>query len=661
MAPTASAPAMPSLYQPSSILPSQQMMPSQAQNNVRAHPPHAQGEGSAVLCLFPMNGTFERKTITVPSFPEVLRIGRQTNAKTVPTHANGYFDSKVLSRQHAEVWADKQGKIWIRDVKSSNGTFVNGERLSRENYDSDPHQLREQDILELGIDIVSEDQKSIVHHKVAARVEHAGFWGSDTRLLELSYGDVGDSSAGSSPMAPSPGVRGRAGSHGSAANMGRFGAGPAPFGGGNAAAMAQQRHLNFWLTPVTIEQIVKKLTSELRTAKQQSFHLYHSGELFDTLLTQGMVKDGGRLLSLEEPANLPGSGLLVTTDVRTHFHDPPAPPPQQPLPEKPGTAAAAAAAAAAARDEASFSAPPPSLRRTETERPPVSAGSSSPSKAQTASQLVSVVEALATARCKIDKQAGRVSTLEQLLHEEKTARSRAEARAQQLEKLTREADTTGATLAGSASPQSGASNDVTAPSARGDPKGSEPADGSSARVQERLEALMAEMNEMRRMMESYKRRAEIAEEDSRNTRKTLAEMVNQIRRDAAQRESEKAGAGHADPPSSVRADDGDPDASTLILSSSGMNNQLLGPRPTASHHGWIPPSRSLLWRKAVSPAEDVSGSAAKAAASPPGALARMRSPQDHFVQSAPYASILGVVALGVGLMAYLNGWQKMER
>lgn len=35
-----------------------------------------------------------------------VKIGRQTNAKTVPGERNGYFDSKVLSRTHAEVWEE---------------------------------------------------------------------------------------------------------------------------------------------------------------------------------------------------------------------------------------------------------------------------------------------------------------------------------------------------------------------------------------------------------------------------------------------------------------------------------------------------------------------------------------------------------------------------
>lgn len=129
-----------------------------------------------------MNGTFERKTITVPFYPEVIRIGRQTNDTNIPTPLNGYFESKVMSRVHDEVWADRSGKIWIRDTESSNGTFVNGQRLSPANEESDPHELCEQDKLELGIDIIGDDQKTIVHHKTAAFVERAGFLGAVSHL-----------------------------------------------------------------------------------------------------------------------------------------------------------------------------------------------------------------------------------------------------------------------------------------------------------------------------------------------------------------------------------------------------------------------------------------------------------------------------------------------
>ncbi|KAJ8497194.1 hypothetical protein ONZ45_g12159 [Pleurotus djamor] len=119
------------------------------------------------LYLYPLNDSFVPKHISLVGNQRV-KIGRQTNAKTVPGERNGYFDSKVLSRQHAEIW-EEGGKIYIKDVKSSNGTFINGERLSPEGMESDPWDLKSDDIVEFGIDIVGDDNK-ILHYKVAARV-----------------------------------------------------------------------------------------------------------------------------------------------------------------------------------------------------------------------------------------------------------------------------------------------------------------------------------------------------------------------------------------------------------------------------------------------------------------------------------------------------------
>ena len=220
-------------------------------------------EQAAVLALLPMNGTFERKQINVPFFPDVLRVGRQTNAKTVPTPSNGFFDSKVLSRQHAELWAERNGKVWIRDVKSSNGTFVNGQRLSAENQNSDPHELRQHDTLELGIDIVSEDQKTIVHHKVSAKVEFVGLPGNTNNVMDLNFGDLDPSHGGSllpSPMS-APMVHSRSRPGGA---MGGLRPSPASsVVGGGFANVAQQRQFNFWGAPLNIEQLVKTLSVRL--------------------------------------------------------------------------------------------------------------------------------------------------------------------------------------------------------------------------------------------------------------------------------------------------------------------------------------------------------------------------------------------------------------
>lgn len=259
---------MSTMHQPSPVVPSTNRPQSQSQQNAgRIEATSNPSEPPAILSLLPMTGTFERKHINVPYFPEALKIGRQTNAKTVPTATNGYFDSKVLSRQHAEVWADRNGKIWIRDVKSSNGTFVNGVRLSPENRDSEPHELRENDTLELGIDIVSEDQKSIVHHKVSAKVEHAGIYGNVSNMLDLNFADI-DVSSGNGLMGSTGGqhmsqLRGRAGMQGTIGINGRI-SNPKHIMGGNTNSVGVPRQMNHWMNPVTIEQVVKKLTVRQR-------------------------------------------------------------------------------------------------------------------------------------------------------------------------------------------------------------------------------------------------------------------------------------------------------------------------------------------------------------------------------------------------------------
>lgn len=260
---TSAATSMTSTSQSTSVLPSQHTLQTSTQQNVTRQAGSPANEGNPVLYLLSMNGTFERKTITVPFYPDVLRIGRQTNIKTVPTPSNGFFDSKVLSRQHAEIWGDRNGKVWIRDVRSSNGTFVNGARLSPENRDSEPHELQSQDHLELGIDIVSEDQKTVVHHKVAAKVEHAGFLGAPTNILDMSFGDLDP--ANGALMLPSQNnmqPRGRTASQGSVGSSGRMGP-PGSIAITNIT-MGQQRPMNFWLTPVTTEQIVKRLSASYR-------------------------------------------------------------------------------------------------------------------------------------------------------------------------------------------------------------------------------------------------------------------------------------------------------------------------------------------------------------------------------------------------------------
>ncbi|KAJ3057270.1 hypothetical protein HK097_009929 [Rhizophlyctis rosea] len=62
------------------------------------------------------------------------------------------FRSKVVSRTHAELWAETDGQIYFRDVGSSSGTFLNRLRLSPSGKESKPHLLKSGDVLQLGVD-----------------------------------------------------------------------------------------------------------------------------------------------------------------------------------------------------------------------------------------------------------------------------------------------------------------------------------------------------------------------------------------------------------------------------------------------------------------------------------------------------------------------------
>ncbi|KAJ7057312.1 hypothetical protein C8F01DRAFT_1028252 [Mycena amicta] len=117
----------------------------------------------------------------------VIRIQRQVDGTASPSADNGIFENRVLSRRHAEVWLSEDhgiSRVLIRDVKSSNGTFVNGERLSREGLESEPRELQTDDILEFGSDII-DDQGEVISHKVTARATCAFTLDEAERAVEV--------------------------------------------------------------------------------------------------------------------------------------------------------------------------------------------------------------------------------------------------------------------------------------------------------------------------------------------------------------------------------------------------------------------------------------------------------------------------------------------
>jgi len=110
-----------------------------------------------------------RKTTSLPFEPiernlvegVVAKIGRQVNRpNNNPAQDNKesiWFQSKVVSRSHAEIWA-KDCQVYLRDVGSSSGTFLNGMRLSPSNKESRPYPLKDGDVIQLGIDYQGKTQ-----------------------------------------------------------------------------------------------------------------------------------------------------------------------------------------------------------------------------------------------------------------------------------------------------------------------------------------------------------------------------------------------------------------------------------------------------------------------------------------------------------------------
>ncbi|KAF8632350.1 hypothetical protein AX17_004874 [Amanita inopinata Kibby_2008] len=110
-----------------------------------------------------------------------LRIGRFTDRSGMglaAVNALGSnklaFKSKVVSRAHAEIWVEKGGKFFIKDTKSSSGTFLNHIRLSPANQESRPFQLKDGDILQLGVDYQGGAED--IYKSVKIRVEVGREW-----------------------------------------------------------------------------------------------------------------------------------------------------------------------------------------------------------------------------------------------------------------------------------------------------------------------------------------------------------------------------------------------------------------------------------------------------------------------------------------------------
>lgn len=401
--------------------------------------------------------------------------------------------------------------------------------------------------------------------------------------------------------------------------------------------------------------------AELKQAKQQSQDLHRTSDFFNALLLhepgQEPPKPPADILPPEPHIN--GLTSAAKLDPISPYLQPPAPPPQQPLPEKPDAARPITA------DVNVQSLP----KRSDAERTRSPMLLLSPKPDATSGQILSLVEALTSAKREIDSQGSRVKHLEDLLRQERKARESAEERARRLLDRSR-------ALGGE--PDGNVEEDVfdpppenTAPprhkqlssdiggsdsgvgSLELNPAFSSPSSLSSNSaegpqvgfpmppLEEKIDLLRREIDEMKLQMEKYRQRAEVAEE----SRDGLAEMVKRIRKGEAGANAEENTVARRQ--------------SSEISTQTETGSYADGHPETLEGRQGAPGSKSPLLANgrpvpSMKEVQDVQNAVKLA-------LASSNQRNDRLMQSAPYASILGVVLIGVGIMSYLNGWQKVER
>lgn len=119
----------------------------------------------AILTSRPNSHPFQERNL---SLDQAIKVGRSV-ARCRPATSNAIFDCKVLSRNHALLWYEN-GKFYLQDTKSSNGTFVNNQRLSKGSEESPAREVCSGDIVQFGVDVV-ENSRKVVHGCIVATLK----------------------------------------------------------------------------------------------------------------------------------------------------------------------------------------------------------------------------------------------------------------------------------------------------------------------------------------------------------------------------------------------------------------------------------------------------------------------------------------------------------
>jgi pSer/pThr/pTyr-binding forkhead associated (FHA) protein len=119
---------------------------------------------------------FQAVSRTLKNASTIVRVGRYSERDSPTAEDNMLpvgFKSKVVSRRHCEFWC-ASGQWYVKDVKSSSGTFLNHVRLSSPGVESRPYPVNDGDVVQLGIDFKGGEE--VIFRCVKIRVECNRGW-----------------------------------------------------------------------------------------------------------------------------------------------------------------------------------------------------------------------------------------------------------------------------------------------------------------------------------------------------------------------------------------------------------------------------------------------------------------------------------------------------
>ena len=418
--------------------------------------------------------------------------------------------------------------------------------------------------------------------------------------------------------------------------------------------------------------------SELHLAKQQAQELQRTQELFDHLLNLEVVRkepDIKKAEVVESAGHSPiiDSGVaLEASQFQTMPHHP-LPPPAKHItivPESDRLQEEAKAPVNNVSPPPPVSPPPKRSPKSTITEPP--------------QHLFSLITQLRDARSELEAKSARVKDLEDLLRKEREAREMVEAQLERASHMT--SHPPGAdrediedipddiSIAGSEATIV-ASGDVLEernPSQEEETQSTAVAAAAATAAaeaasmwQKRVESMMAELQSAKAEIERYKKRVRAAEEEGEHSQRTLMEMIANIRAEEEKRQRKEM------KETSVQTEKKNPDGplkKNLVMVSCGVQAGLGG--GTSTNGGEVVPDATsngtvdfLNGASVVGREKHSQGcyQTCQQFPSSPAGMVKTGEKRSMMKESVPYVSIVGVVVIGVSIMAILNNWQKGER